>query len=232
MIQVENLIKHYKLGGEIVKAVDDISFRIEDSEMLSIIGPSGSGKSTTMQILGGLDSPDSGTVVVDGQNIAKLSRGKLAQYRNKKIGFIFQTFNLQPHLTAIENVELPLLFSTVSRRKRREMAKDALIKVGLQDRLNHRPNELSGGQRQRVSIARALVNQPSIIFADEPTGNLDSKTGQSILELLRMLNKEEGVTIIIVTHDEYIAKSTDRIIQIKDGKIINDKVSEKALTIE
>lgn len=232
MIQIENLRKHYKLGGEIVKAVDDISFEIKDAEMLAIIGPSGSGKSTTMQILGGLDRPDSGRVVVDEQDIAKLSRGKLAQYRNKKIGFIFQTFNLQPHLTAIENVELPLLFSQVSRRKRREMAKEALVKVGLADRLNHRPNELSGGQRQRVSIARALVNKPSIIFADEPTGNLDSKTGQSILELLRKLNKEEKVTIIIVTHDEYIARSTDRIIQIRDGKIIHDKDSAKELTKE
>lgn len=229
MINVNNLKKFYKLGGETVKAVDGISFEIKDGEMLSIIGPSGSGKSTLMHILGGLDTADSGIVEVDGANIEELSGGRLARYRNKKIGFIFQTFNLQPHLTALENVELPLVFAGIRRGKRKQMAKEALVKVGLENRMNHKPNELSGGQRQRVSIARAIVNRPSIIFADEPTGNLDSKTGKSILELLRKLNQDEGVTVIIVTHDEYIARSTDRIIQIFDGKISDnngDNISE------
>lgn len=219
MIKVQNLKKYYKLGGEEVRALDDVSFEIKDGEMLSIIGPSGSGKSTLMHILGGLDSPESGIVEVDDVNLEKISGAKLARYRNKKIGFIFQTFNLQPHLTALENVELPLIFGGIGRKRRSDMAKDALTKVGLEKRMNHKPNELSGGQRQRVSIARAIVNNPSIIFADEPTGNLDSKTGKTILELLKKLNTEEGVTVIIVTHDEYIAKSTNRIIQIFDGKL-------------
>lgn len=207
------------MGGEVIKALDDISFEISDADMVSIIGPSGSGKSTLMHILGGLDRPNSGEVIVDDQDINKLSQKRLAEYRNRKIGFVFQTFNLQPNLTALENVELPLIFSGMSGRKRRELAKEALVKVGLYDRLKHKPNELSGGQRQRVSIARALVNNPSIIFADEPTGNLDSKTGDIILELLKELNKEEKVTIIIVTHDDYVAKAADRIIEVKDGKI-------------
>jgi putative ABC transport system ATP-binding protein len=222
MIKVINLKKHYNLGGEVVRAVDDISLEINDGEMVSIIGPSGSGKSTLMQILGGLDKSDNGKVIVDGQDISKLSSSKLAGYRNKKIGFIFQSFNLQPHLTALENVELPLIFSNYSRSKRKAMAQEALVKVGLADRLNHKPSELSGGQRQRVSIARAIVNKPVIIFADEPTGNLDSKSGEAILKLLKELNNEEKVTIIIVTHDGSIAEATDRIIKMKDGKIISN----------
>lgn len=226
MIEIKNLKKYYKLGGEIVKAVDDISFNIEDGEMLSIIGPSGSGKTTLMHILGGLDAPDDGDVIVDGENLRKFSGKKLAEYRNKKVGFVFQTFNLQPHLTALENVELPLIISGVNQKKRKEMASIALEKVGLKDRMNHKPNELSGGQRQRVSIARALVNSPKIILADEPTGNLDSKTGDMILDLLKSLNKQEGVTIIIVTHDEYVARSCDKIIQIQDGKIKKNGDSE------
>jgi putative ABC transport system ATP-binding protein len=226
MIKVQNLKKYYKLGGEEVRALDDVSFEIKDGEILSIIGPSGSGKSTLMHILGGLDSPDEGVVEVDDINLEKMSSAKLARYRNKKIGFIFQTFNLQPHLTALENVELPLIFAGHSSKRRKDMAREALIKVGLEKRMNHKPNELSGGQRQRVSIARAIVNKPTIIFADEPTGNLDSKTGKTILELLKKLNSEEGVTIIIVTHDEYIAKSTNRIIQIFDGKLNGHNVEE------
>jgi len=226
MIEIKNLKKYYKLGGEIVKAVDDISFNIEDGEMLSIIGPSGSGKTTLMHILGGLDTPGDGDVIVDGENLRSFSGKKLAEYRNKKVGFVFQTFNLQPHLTALENVELPLIISGVNQKKRKEMASIALEKVGLKDRMNHKPNELSGGQRQRVSIARALVNSPKIILADEPTGNLDSKTGDMILDLLKSLNKQEGVTIIIVTHDEYVARSCDKIIQIQDGKIKKNGDSE------
>lgn len=230
MIKITNLVKHYKLGGELVKAVDDISFVVEDSEMISIIGPSGSGKSTLMHIIGGLDTPQEGSIKVDGMDLASMKKSQLAKYRNKKIGFVFQTFNLQSHLTAEENVELPLVFAGIPKKKRRAMAKEALIKVGLGDRLKHKPNELSGGQRQRVSIARALVNSPSIILADEPTGNLDSKTGDLILKLLKDLNKQQKVTLIIVTHDEYVAKSCERIIQIKDGKISDSKDHSKLIT--
>lgn len=230
MIEITNLVKHYKLGGELVKAVDDISFVVEDSEMISIIGPSGSGKSTLMHIIGGLDTPQEGSIKVDGMDLASMKKSQLAKYRNKKIGFVFQTFNLQSHLTAEENVELPLVFAGIPKKKRRAMAKESLIKVGLGDRLKHKPNELSGGQRQRVSIARALVNSPSIILADEPTGNLDSKTGDIILQLLKDLNKQQKVTLIIVTHDEYVAKSCERIIQIKDGKISDSKDHAKLIT--
>ena len=230
MIKVSNLVKHYKLGGETVKAVDDVSFEVEDGEMISIIGPSGSGKSTLMHIIGGLDTPENGVIEVDGDNLKKLKKGQLAKYRNKKVGFVFQTFNLQTHLTAQENVELPLIFAGIPKKTRSELAKEALVKVGLQDRLKHKPNELSGGQRQRVSIARALVNSPSIILADEPTGNLDSKTGDMILSLLKDLNEQQKVTLIIVTHDEYVARACKRIIQIKDGKISDSKDGAKLIT--
>lgn len=218
MIQVQNLKKYYTLGGETVKALDDISFEIKSGEMIAIMGPSGSGKSTLMHILGGLDKPDSGKVIVDDEDIAKLNSRKLADYRNKKIGFVFQTFNLQPHLTATENVELPLIFSKRS-GKRSVNAIEALKKVALGDRLNHKPSELSGGQRQRVSVARSIVNKPKILFADEPTGNLDTKNGRLILDLLKDLNKNEGITLIIVTHDSSVAAECDRILQIKDGKL-------------
>ncbi len=207
------------MGGETVEALKNVSLDIEQGEMVAIIGPSGSGKSTMMHILGGLDRPDSGEVFVDEESLSKLSQRKLADYRNKKIGFIFQTFNLQPDLTSIENVELPLIIAGKNSKERKKLAKEALTKVGLGDRLKHKPNELSGGQRQRVSIARALVNSPKIIFADEPTGNLDSKTGANVLELLKKLNKDEGVTIIIVTHDNDIAEQCDRIVRMKDGEI-------------
>lgn len=219
MIKVEKLNKKYKMGGETVEALKNVSLDIEQGEMVAIIGPSGSGKSTMMHILGGLDRPDSGEVFVDEESLSKLSQRKLADYRNKKIGFIFQTFNLQPDLTSIENVELPLIIAGKNSKERKKLAKEALTKVGLGDRLKHKPNELSGGQRQRVSIARALVNSPKIIFADEPTGNLDSKTGANVLELLKKLNKDEGVTIIIVTHDNDIAEQCDRIVRMKDGEI-------------
>jgi putative ABC transport system ATP-binding protein len=218
LIQVQNLKKYYTLGGETVKALDDISFEIKSGEMIAIMGPSGSGKSTLMHILGGLDKPDSGKVIVDDEDIAKLNSRKLADYRNKKIGFVFQTFNLQPHLTATENVELPLIFSKRS-GKRSVNAIEALKKVALGDRLNHKPSELSGGQRQRVSVARSIVNKPKILFADEPTGNLDTKNGRLILDLLKDLNKNEGITLIIVTHDSSVAAECDRILQIKDGKL-------------
>lgn len=208
------------MGDEVVKALDDVTFNIESGEMIAIVGKSGSGKSTLMHILGGLDKPDSGLVKVNSHDISKLSSKKLANYRNEKVGFIFQSFNLQSHLTALENVELPMIFSSKNRKDRRKLAMSALEKVGLKERMHHRPSELSGGQRQRVSIARALVNKPEIIFADEPTGNLDSVTGEMILTLLKELNKEEKVTIAIVTHDNHIAKSVGRVVQLKDGKLV------------
>ena len=189
LLETKNLVKEYKLGGEEVHALRSVSLKINEGEMVAIIGPSGSGKSTLMHILGGLDRPDSGEVFVDGENLSKLSQRKLAEYRNKKIGFIFQTFNLQPDLTATENVELPLVIAGKGSRERKKLAQEALEKVGLKDRVKHKPNELSGGQRQRVSIARALVNSPKIIFADEPTGNLDTKTGANVLALLKKLNQ-------------------------------------------
>lgn len=221
LLETKNLVKEYKLGGEEVHALRSVSLKINEGEMVAIIGPSGSGKSTLMHILGGLDRPDSGEVFVDGENLSKLSQRKLAEYRNKKIGFIFQTFNLQPDLTATENVELPLVIAGKGSRERKKLAQEALEKVGLKDRVKHKPNELSGGQRQRVSIARALVNSPKIIFADEPTGNLDTKTGANVLALLKKLNQEDGVTLIIVTHDDEIASACDRVIKMRDGEIMN-----------
>ena len=221
LLETKNLVKEYKLGGEEVHALRSVSLKINEGEMVAIIGPSGSGKSTLMHILGGLDRPDSGEVFVDGENLSKLSQRKLAEYRNKKIGFIFQTFNLQPDLTATENVELPLVIAGKGSRERKKLAQEALEKVGLKDRVKHKPNELSGGQRQRVSIARALVNSPKIIFADEPTGNLDTKTGANVLALLKKLNQEDGVTLIIVTHDEEIDSACDRVIKMRDGEIMN-----------
>lgn len=220
-IELENLKKEYKMGTEVVYALDGVSLNIKEGEIIAVVGPSGSGKSTLMQIIGGLDKPTSGKVVVDNQDINKFSQRRLAQFRNKKIGFVFQTFNLQPDYTALENVELPLIFAGIRPKSRKAKSREAIVKVGLEDRINHRPSELSGGQRQRVSIARAIVNSPKIILADEPTGNLDSKNGKRILELLKKLNKEEGVTIIIVTHDANVAAQADRIINMQDGKIIN-----------
>lgn len=221
LIKVSSLTRTYSLGGEIVKALDNVSFEVEAGEMIAIVGTSGSGKSTLMHILGGLDKATSGQVFISGKDISKFKPAELSRFRNESIGFVFQNFNLQPMLSATENVLLPLLFSkNLSQRKK--LAVDALVKLGLKDRLNHKPSELSGGQRQRVSIARAIVNSPKIILADEPTGNLDSKTGQSVLEILRELNQNDGVTVIVVTHDPNIAKSCDRIIQMKDGHIIDE----------
>jgi putative ABC transport system ATP-binding protein len=218
MLEVRNLSKVYHLGGEEIRALDDVSLEIDSGEFISIIGPSGSGKSTLMHILGCLDSPTSGTIQLDGTMIQDASARQLAAIRNRKIGFVFQFFNLLPKLNVVQNVELPMIYSGVSARERRDRAMAALQMVELENRCKHRPSQLSGGQQQRVAIARALVNSPKIVFADEPTGNLDSHTGEVILELFRKLSGE-GRTIILVTHDPEIAAVTPRKIEIRDGKL-------------
>ncbi|MBF8250894.1 MAG: ABC transporter related [Deltaproteobacteria bacterium] len=222
MIEVSNLSKLYWTGHIEVKALRDVSIMIGDGEYVSIMGPSGSGKSTLMNLLGCLDTPSSGSYRLDGQEVSALNDDGLARIRNLKIGFVFQTFNLLPRLTSIANVELPMIYSGLSRKDRREKAIAALEKVGLADRMHHRPNELSGGQTQRVAVARALVNNPSIILADEPTGNLDRETGRDIINLFQKLNSEFGVTLIIVTHDIEVGRSAKRLIQLVDGVIVQD----------
>ncbi len=218
LVEIRNVSKIYHLGGEEIRALDDVSLDIESGEFISIIGPSGSGKSTLMQIVGCLDTPSKGTIKLDGTMIQDASPRQLAAIRNRKIGFVFQFFNLLPKLTVLQNVELPMVYGGVSGRERRERAERALQLVDLANRNKHRPSQLSGGQQQRVAIARALVNDPKIIFADEPTGNLDSHTGELILQLFRKLSTE-GRTIILVTHDPEIAAITPRRIEIRDGKI-------------
>jgi putative ABC transport system ATP-binding protein len=218
LVELRNVSKVYHLGGEEIRALDDVSLDIEPGEFISIIGPSGSGKSTLMHILGCLDSPSSGTIQLDGTMIHGASPRELAAIRNRKIGFVFQFFNLLPKLNVLQNVELPMIYAGASARERRDRAMAALKMVELENRSKHRPSQLSGGQQQRVAIARALVNSPRIIFADEPTGNLDSHTGEVILELFRRLSGE-GRTIILVTHDPEIAAVTPRRIEIRDGRI-------------
>ncbi|GIW70961.1 MAG: putative ABC transporter ATP-binding protein [Planctomycetota bacterium] len=222
MIQTEQLRKHYRMGEELVRALDGVDLRIEDGESVAVLGPSGSGKSTLLHLLGGLDTPTAGRIVVDGEELALLGRRQLARYRNEKVGFVFQSFYLQPHLTALENVELPLKLRGLARRERRALAAARLEEVGLGDRMHHRPGELSGGQRQRVSIARALAGEPRFLLADEPTGNLDSRTGAAILELFMRLHRERGLTVITVTHDAAVAARHARRIELLDGRVVRD----------
>ena len=223
MIKISNLTKVYQTGAISVTALRGIDLEVAKGSMIAIMGPSGSGKSTMMNILGCLDRATSGSYIIDGVDVSTLQEKELAKIRNQKIGFVFQTFNLLPRLTALKNVELPMIYAGVSARERRERALKALGKVGLADRVHHRPNELSGGQRQRVAIARALVNNPAIILADEPTGNLDSRSGEEIMDIFQQLNRTEGVTIIIVTHEREIADHTRRIVHFRDGLIIKDE---------
>lgn len=225
MISVKNLKKTYFLGGEEVHALDDVSLSIKEHEFVAIIGQSGSGKSTFMNMLGCLDRPDSGEITLDGTDILKCKEKELSVIRNKKIGFIFQQFHLLPKLSALENVELPLIYQGMPTKKRREKAVKALKAVGLEKRMNHKPNQLFGGQQQRVAIARALVGEPSLILADEPTGNLDSRSGKEIMMLLHNLY-EEGNTIVLITHDNNVAMEAPRQVQISDGKIIKDSGGE------
>ncbi len=226
MINVENLTKVYHLGDTEVRALDGVSLNIEKGEMVAIMGPSGSGKSTLMAILGCLDVPTSGSYTLDGSNVDQLSDNQLADVRSHKIGFVFQQFNLLPRTSALDNVLLPLTYNGVHGRARREQGMEALRKVGLAERMRHRPNELSGGQQQRVAIARALVNNPAIILADEPTGALDSKTGAEIIGLFQQLHRDLGLTVIFVTHDPFIARHTERVIRLADGKVVGDEKIE------
>ena len=222
IISIKTISKIYHLGDNVVKALDKASLSIYENDFISIMGPSGSGKSTLMNIIGCLDVPTNGTYKFNNQLISKMNDSQLANIRNEKIGFVFQTFNLLPKLNAVQNVEVPLIYSSLNRKERLERSKEALNIVGLSDRMSHKPNELSGGQRQRVAIARALVNKPSIILADEPTGNLDSKSGEEILKFLDKLHKA-GNTLIIVTHEKSVAKRAKRRIEIFDGKITLDE---------
>ena len=221
LISLNNVYKIYNVGGEEVRALDGIDLEINENEYLAIMGPSGSGKSTLMNMIGCLDTPSAGVYQFEGEMVQEMNDDQLASIRNRKIGFIFQTFNLLPKATAQHNVEIPLIYGNIRKTKRVNLSKEALHSVGLSDRMQHKPNELSGGQRQRVAIARALVNSPSIILADEPTGNLDSKSGQEIMGILDQLH-QKGNTIILVTHEDEIAQHAHRIIRLFDGKIIED----------
>jgi len=231
MIHIEKLWKVYKNGMISVEALRGIDLHVDEGEFVAIMGPSGSGKSTLMNIMGCLDRMTSGTYTLNNINISALSDYELAKIRNGQIGFVFQTFNLLPRMTAFKNVELPMIYAGLPAKKRREKAMEALAKVDLLDRIDHKPSELSGGQRKRVAIARALVNNPSIILADEPTGNLDSKSGEEIMNVFQKLNRE-GVTIVLVTHEPDIAQHTKRIVSFRDGLIISDKPVEKPLDAE
>jgi len=222
LIELKDIFKIYQVGTEEVGALQGITLKIKENEYLAIMGPSGSGKSTLMNILGCLDTPTSGTYQFTSDLVSEMDDDQLAVIRNREIGFVFQTFNLLPRATALHNVELPLIYNGTPSSKRKKIAREALEMVGLADRMQHRPNELSGGQRQRVAIARALVNKPKIILADEPTGNLDTRTGEEIMEIFEDLH-EKGNTIILVTHEEYIAEHTNRIIRLRDGKIEKDE---------
>ena len=223
VVDARDLKKVYQMGEVEVHALRGLSIQIKQGEVIAIMGPSGSGKSTLMNMLGCLDRPTSGEYYLEGEAVSQMSDNQLADIRNRKVGFVFQSFNLLPRSTALTNVELPLRYSRSNGHDRQKIAREALVSVGLEDRISHRPNELSGGQQQRVAIARAIVNQPSIIMADEPTGNLDTTSGEEIMELLLNLNKERGATLIIVTHDPEIAQLTQRVVQILDGCVVEQE---------
>jgi putative ABC transport system ATP-binding protein len=230
VIEIKEIVKNYQVGSVIVRALRSVSLDIKRNEYVAIMGPSGSGKSTLMNILGCLDTPTKGMYVLNGTDVSKMEDDRLAEIRNKEIGFVFQTFNLLPRYTALENVTLPLIYGGVPRHEREEHAVKTLDLVGLGDRMTHKPNELSGGQRQRVAIARALINNPSIILADEPTGNLDSKTSYDIMGLLDKIH-EDGNTVIVVTHEEDIARHAHRIIKLMDGEVSADYINENRIEV-
>lgn len=228
IIKLQGIFKNYKVGTEVVRALRGVDLVIERGDYVAIMGPSGSGKSTLMNIIGCLDTPTSGTYVLNETDVSHQIDDRLAEIRNKEIGFVFQTFNLLPRYTALENVMLPLVYAGIPKKNRVEQAEAALDSVGLADRMHHKPNELSGGQRQRVAVARALINKPSIILADEPTGNLDSKTSVDIMRLFDAIHKK-GNTIILVTHEEDIAKHARRIIRLMDGMVSNDEINQNRI---
>lgn len=230
LIEIRDITKVYRMGGDIeVHALRGVSLQVDAGELLSIMGPSGSGKSTMMNVLGCLDQPTSGEYYLDGVDVKRLNDNALAEIRNRKIGFVFQTYNLLPRTTALQNVELPLVYRGVNGRERRRRVTEALEMVGLADRIHHRPNELSGGEQQRVAIARALTSEPDIILADEPTGNLDSRSGAEIVAIFQRLNREMGITVVFVTHDPDIAAHTRRVVQLLDGRIVADEPVENLL---
>ncbi len=226
LIRFDKISRRYQMGAETIHALREVSLEIERGEYVAIMGPSGSGKSTMMNLIGCLDTPTSGQYELNGTNVSEMDDNELAEIRNKEIGFVFQTFNLLPRANALRNVELPLIYAGLSNVERKRVALDALTQVGLADRIHHKPNELSGGQRQRVAVARALVTSPSIILADEPTGNLDSKTGEEIMALFETLSRK-GNTMILVTHEEEVARHSRRIIRIRDGLIASDERREQ-----
>jgi putative ABC transport system ATP-binding protein len=220
LISIENVTKVYRMGTVDVHALRGVSLQVHPGEMLAIMGPSGSGKSTLMNILGALDVPSQGSYILDGQNVSQMRQDALSEVRNRKIGFVFQSFNLLPRTSALANVELPLIYAGITKSRPRCVA--ALEMVGLGDRLHHHPNELSGGEQQRVAIARALVNEPSLILADEPTGNLDSVAGEEVMRVFQDLNEQRGITIMVVTHEQEIAEHTRRIVRLQDGQVVSD----------
>lgn len=220
LIQVSNVFKEYRRGHEVITVLHDVSLSIRAGELLAIVGPSGSGKTTLTHVIGGLVTPDSGAVIVDGHELKSRSDKALSRYRNTKVGFVFQNFSLIGHYTAMENVAIPLIVAKVVSKERRRLAEQYLTLVGLENRINQRADELSGGERQRVSIARALVNKPEIIIADEPTGSLDSVRGNEIITILEMLSRAHGITVLVVTHDEALALRADRIVRLRDGRIV------------
>lgn len=228
LIEIKDMYKIYEVGSESVHALDGVDIKINEKEFVAIVGPSGSGKSTLMNMIGCLDVPTSGTYMLDGEDVSGLSDSRLARIRNKKIGFIFQQFNLFQKMSAFENVERPLKYKSIKKQQRKEMTKSALEKLGLGDRMLHKPNELSGGQQQRVAIARALVGSPPVLLADEPTGNLDSKSSHEIIKMLKALNRE-GNTIVLITHDRNLAEQAGRVIEMSDGRIVSDTYRKEAI---